>query len=154
MELETAYLAGLMHDVGILVFCFLIPAEYCEFIKTIPKNSGSLDEMETTRFGIAHPELGAMFIEKWWHLDSVIVQAVKNSHFSTSMVNKPIPCAQVVSFANEMLNGIGYFNGINTSVNPKVREVLQSLGVPSEDLKKMLEEVKKSLDVMESVLNA
>lgn len=152
-EQETAYLAGLMHDVGILAFCFLIPDEYGEFLKTVPTLEGSLMEMEQARFGIAHPELGALFIEKWWHLDPVIVQAVKESHLSASTQKTPIPCSQVVFFANEILNGIGIFNGIKVLAQPQAKEAAQQIGVPSEDLKKMLADVKKSLEAMEAVLN-
>ena len=61
-EIEFAYLCGLMHDVGILVFDHLISEEYTEFLKKIKSSDLTLAENETQTFGITHAELGARFI--------------------------------------------------------------------------------------------
>jgi HD-like signal output (HDOD) protein len=64
-EMEFAYLCGLMHDTGILVFDHLIPDEYSEFLGTIKSSDITLAENEAETFGITHAELGARLIEKW-----------------------------------------------------------------------------------------
>lgn len=151
---ETAYLAGLMHDIGILVFCFLIPEEYAEFLKTVPTLRGYLDQMEMEKFGISHPELGALFIQKWWNLDATIIQAVKESHTLMTATKAPMSCSQVVFFANEIVNGIDIFNGLKTPARLEKKEILSRLGVSSNELNGIVESVKNSLEVMETILNS
>lgn len=73
---EQAYLAGLMHDIGILVFYFLIPKEYRNFLRGIEDKESPLETLEREQFGICHAELGAGFIKKWWPLDAEVVEAV------------------------------------------------------------------------------
>ncbi|MEE3347910.1 MAG: HDOD domain-containing protein [Nitrospinota bacterium] len=45
-EIEFAYLCGLMHDIGIVVFDHLIPDEYMEFLGTIKSSDLTLAENE------------------------------------------------------------------------------------------------------------
>ena len=77
-DIEFAYLCGLMHDTGILVFDHLIPDEYSEFLGTIKSSDITLAENEAETFGITHAELGALFIEKWWPVSPGLVEAIRS----------------------------------------------------------------------------
>lgn len=148
---ENAYLAGLMHDMGILVFCFLIPEEYGEFLKTVPALEGTLPQMELAKFGIDHHELGGLFISKHWHLDPAIVQAVKDCN-SDSL--KTASCSLAVTFADSMVNDAGIIVGVKTKTLVPVRkDALKSMGISSEDMSAMVKEMKNGLESMEMVLN-
>jgi HD-like signal output (HDOD) protein len=81
-DIEFAYLCGLMHDTGILVFDHLIPDEYSEFLGTIKSSDITLAENEAETFGITHAELGARFIEKWWPVSPGLVEAIRIHHDS------------------------------------------------------------------------
>ena len=50
-EIEFAYLCGLMHDTGILVFDHLIPDKYSEFLETIKSSDLTLARSEERRVG-------------------------------------------------------------------------------------------------------
>ncbi len=76
---EACYLCGLMHDIGVLVFEYLIPGDYTKFVQEA-NNSKPLIELEIEAFGIGHPELGASFIRKWWSVPDVVAEAVENHH--------------------------------------------------------------------------
>ena len=76
-DIEFAYLCGLMHDTGILVFDHLIPDGYSEFLGTIKSSDITLAENEAETFGITHAELGARFIEKWWPVSPGLVEAIR-----------------------------------------------------------------------------
>ncbi|MCP4724546.1 MAG: HDOD domain-containing protein, partial [bacterium] len=80
--LDIAYLTGLLHDVGIMVFAYLVPDEYKNFLSaTQGDDEESFERQEINTFGIDHSELGGMFISKWWDLDDRISQAIKYHHF-------------------------------------------------------------------------
>jgi len=76
-DLESSFLAGLMHDVGILVFDNIIPKEYFNFLtlKDLSSSDKPLELLEEEEFKIAHPEVGAEFMKRWWSLPSKVVSA-------------------------------------------------------------------------------
>lgn len=151
---ENVYIAGLMHDIGMLVFCFLIPEEYAEFLKTVPSLEGILSQMEQSKFGLSHHELGAVFVEKWWHLEPSIVQSIRGCNSSDPSKPLPTPCALMVSFADEIVNDAGILNGVKIKTPLPVRKnLLRNMGISSDDLVSMLKEMKNGLESMETVLN-
>ena len=150
---ENAYLAGLMHDMGMLVFCFLVPEEYAEFLKTVPALDGTLPQMELAKFGIDHHELGGLFISKYWHLDPAIVQAVKECN-SDSLNTATPTCSLAVTFADSLVNDAGIIVGVKTkTLVPVKKDALKNMGISSEDLSAMVKEMKNGLESMEMALN-
>ncbi|MBF0102016.1 MAG: HDOD domain-containing protein, partial [Desulfobacterales bacterium] len=47
---DKAYMAGLMHDVGIMVFAYLIPKQYSEFLKHVEDTEETLEKQELAYF--------------------------------------------------------------------------------------------------------
>ena len=76
-DLEFSFLAGLMHDVGILVLDNIIPQEYFNFLtlKDLSSSDKPLELIEEEEFKIAHPEVGAAFMKKWWSLPPKVASA-------------------------------------------------------------------------------
>lgn len=74
-SIEASFLSGLMHDVGILVFDYLIPENYYDFLHTkdIDNSDQSLESLELAIYGIDHQELGAMFLKKWWVMPPLVI---------------------------------------------------------------------------------
>jgi len=60
-ERDEAYYAGLFHDIGRLALFVQEPALYDRALR----ENRDVDEMEFTVFGVQHPEVGALVIEKW-----------------------------------------------------------------------------------------
>ncbi len=116
---EIAYMAGLLHDVGILVFGYVIPTDYALFLKEAVseenrKNQLSLHAQEWDRFGVDHPELGAAFIETWWELNEEIVEAVKQHHVPLNGGFEVPPVSRVINVVNSYCGVLDFTNGINT----------------------------------------
>ena len=62
----TAYLVGLLHDVGLLVLGHLFTDEYVELNDYLDKNKGvNLFKAEEHVFGINHIEVGKMVMRMW-----------------------------------------------------------------------------------------
>jgi HD-like signal output (HDOD) protein len=105
-SLEASFLSGLMHDVGILVFDYLIPENYYDFLHTKNFNNSdqSLESLELATFGIDHQELGAMFLKKWWEMPPIVIEAVINHHKDYVDEGKNITLAEILSTANKLAN--------------------------------------------------
>jgi putative nucleotidyltransferase with HDIG domain len=62
---EKVYLAGLLHDLGILVNATIFPEEYAQVLKTATLESLPLDEVEREVLGFTHADSGKALAEVW-----------------------------------------------------------------------------------------
>ncbi len=111
-EKEIAFLCGLMHDIGMIVFSYLIPEEYMDFLRLKFDESKTIETRELENFGIDHAELGAFFIKKCWDIDKGIVLAVRQHHFHFKGSLRESHYSQIVNIANRICNSEGINNGI------------------------------------------
>lgn len=74
--------AGLLHDIGLLVLLENEPALYQPLWLRCNGDEFALADLERDTFGITHGELGAMIL-KLWSLPEPIVNAVADSHTLT-----------------------------------------------------------------------
>lgn len=146
-DIEFAYLCGLMHDTGILVFDHLIPDEYSEFLGTIKSSDITLAENEAETFGITHAELGARFIKKWWPVSPGLVEAITIHHDSPGKSGNVKHIAHLLANQNEFGNGI-----VPEAAAPLEYGVLDKLDIDSEELKILIENTKEGLDAAQSIL--
>ncbi len=152
-EQEKCYLSGLMHDIGILVFYYLIPKEYAEFLSEITDVEKTLEVLEEKAFGISHPDLGAAFVQKWWPIEPDVVQAINHHHrLGQDIIKEPL-FSRVVMVANQIMNNIGITNGTLAYFKPIHKQSLKDWGLTTEDMTIMLQETRKNLDATESILN-
>jgi HD-like signal output (HDOD) protein len=151
-DLEASYLAGLMHDVGILVFDYLIPDEYGAFIGNIGDSEKSLEELENSAFGINHPELGARFIEKWWPVSKQVVASVRKHHGPLSDASKSPGISRFVNCANQIANNHEMSNGISSYVRPMNTKILKILNLSSAELEDFVENTAEGVAAAEAIL--
>ncbi len=103
-QVETSGIAGLLHDLGCLVFLANQPAEYQAMLKRANGDEQLLIDFEQEYFGVDHAELGGVVLTLWGLPDSV-VHAVKFHHHSnlqSSLANTSPTWAVVM--AEWMLN--------------------------------------------------
>jgi HD-like signal output (HDOD) protein len=142
---DVAYLSGLMHDVGVMVFCHVLPDYYPFFLETVHKEEVPLEKQEKETFEIDHQELGALFIKKWWNMDEQIVQSVMYHHLPFDGTQKEKQYQQLVHIANGLCTTFGQPNGINC-YNPVFNQgAWEGLGLSLENIEKMMTEVEKSV---------
>ena len=143
---ETAYLAGLMHDIGIMVFSYLVPDAYVEFLVNAQKEEKPLHVLENEAFGIDHQELGALFVKKWWHLKEDIINSIEYHHFPFKGTSDEIQCQQLVNVANGMCNIHGITNGIDIYQELFREGAWEGLGLSLADAESMIKDVNLSID--------
>jgi HD-like signal output (HDOD) protein len=152
IEQDMCYLSGLMHDIGIMVFNYLIPEEYSEFLKHIRGEEKPLHELEIEKFGISHPELGSLFIQKWWPVPEEVVTSVGKHFLTMSNQGKKYPILLVVIIANAIANTYDMGNGISGLEEPFNYAFLAQEGLSREDLEEIVEETRESLYLAKEVL--
>ncbi|MCA9216902.1 MAG: HDOD domain-containing protein [Planctomycetales bacterium] len=96
VPVNEAFLAGMLHDVGKLIFYDVVPSEYTQ-IETVA-NADSIIAMESDRFGITHQEIGERCIEEWG-LPDVLCDAVSFHHAPDDALCAP-KLVEIVARAN------------------------------------------------------
>jgi len=76
---ERCYIAGLLHDVGKLVFCKALPDRFKEVLKKSKSERVPCFEAEKNQFGFDHAQLGEAVLQKW-NLPDVYRVPVANHH--------------------------------------------------------------------------
>ena len=78
-DLDAAFTAGVLHDLGRLIFLSRQSSQFREAIETAEMEGSTLESMERIVLGATHAEVGAYLLSLWGLPDS-IVQAVKFHH--------------------------------------------------------------------------
>jgi HD-like signal output (HDOD) protein len=78
-DTEKFYLAGLLHDLGILVNSILFPQEFLQVLQVAEKSERPLHEVELEMLGFSHSESGRILGDRW-HLHESICGAIEFHH--------------------------------------------------------------------------
>ncbi len=151
---EMAFLAGLMHDVGILVLDNVIPEEYYKFLtlKDLSSTDQSLEELEKEHFKIDHSEVGAIFMKKWWAISDKVNSAALSHHDPAPPSDKNIDLDQLVGTANRIANQHGITHPVTTAFeDPPEEGYLDSLKITQEDMDIVIDTTKMGLLAAETV---
>jgi putative nucleotidyltransferase with HDIG domain len=128
---EDAFLAGLLHDIGIVLLDQHAHERFCEVIAAIEPNT-PLTDTERGIYGFDHAEAGARIASSWKFPESAR-DAIRYHHRAADYRGEHGVIVRCV----ELANGICTLKGI-TSVGMKQARVspstLTALGVSREDL--------------------
>jgi HD-like signal output (HDOD) protein len=78
-DLDKAYLAGLLHDLGIVVNSLAYTEEYRTVLAAALQSGRPLDEQEKETLGFTHSESGAI-LAKTWQLPTAIAEVIEWHH--------------------------------------------------------------------------
>jgi HD-like signal output (HDOD) protein len=100
LTVNTAGVAGLLHDIGELILLTNVPEIYYPMIRRFAGDEDALLAMELERFGVTHAQLGS-FVLSLWTLPDAVVEAVALHHDSSrhagdtaSLTNKAVFAAE------------------------------------------------------------
>ncbi len=99
LVIDQAYTAGLLHDVGMLVFAANALKRYDATLKTAHDQGIQVWEMERQEFGATHADVGA-YLLGLWGLGDPIVEAVAFHHRPAECVGATFSPLTAVHVAN------------------------------------------------------
>jgi putative nucleotidyltransferase with HDIG domain len=95
---EEAFTAGLLHDIGKVVFLKNHESRYLEILNLVHRGEQTFRQAESERFGFSHAEVGALVAARWKfpnHLAEAILY-----HHNHAAAGKYCKLAAVVELAN------------------------------------------------------
>ena len=118
---QDAYLAGLLHDIGQIVFDAKYHDQYIKIINL--ETEAQTVEKEIAKFGVSHTELGAGIIDHWPSLHPSIADAVRFHHEEEALLEGSDVLCQIVAEASI----IARHWSENGAADPKWRSSLVSV---------------------------
>ena len=105
---EKAYLAGLLHDLGIIVNSIAYTKEYRAVVEAAAKSGTPLDQQERLDLGFTHSESGGI-LGRSWKLPPAIVDVIE-WHHNLQATTKGIALIALVHLADLLcrMRGLGY----------------------------------------------
>lgn len=91
-EQANYFVAGLLHDIGKVLFAHFIPAEYQQVLQKSEVENIPLHQAEKELLGFDHSEIGAMVAEKW-QLPSDLINSIRDHHGSAEQDQNPLSLA-------------------------------------------------------------
>jgi putative nucleotidyltransferase with HDIG domain len=139
---EEAFVAGILHDVGIVVMILYYGERYFDLIGDLTRHHRGLLEIEKQRFGFTHCDVGAELIESW-KLPPKLAFSVRNHHDSDEMriIVEDSSLNDIVALADRIT--MGPFEETYTSIEENIRfieRVSNKLGLKRDSLNRIRRE--------------
>jgi len=152
-EYFSYFIAGLLHDIGILVYDQFFHEEFKHIMKTAAEQQQSFLQVEE-RFGQgqSHASVGGALLEIW-KLSSDIVSAVRYHHHPDKASEKSRHIVNVTHAAETILcnSNLGSFEG---HTNGTIGDVCTKTGVNPELVRDLITQAQEEVSKYDSVLNA
>lgn len=114
-ELETYFLAGLLHDLGKVLFIKGEPEAYQKVLEDSKTRNIPLHMAEQERFGFTHNQIGGILARKW-KLDSRMLEVIENHHQQQGAVAPENEFLMRVILANNLCKQAGLGQSGNSIV--------------------------------------
>ena len=149
--MDTAFTAGILHDIGKLILGNYLKGAYQEVLLTAQTSNISLAMAEEKLLGYNHAAVGGMVLDHW-NFPEIIVNAVSNHHQIMNQENYE-PMDAILHLADNWVleEGIGIApcEGI---IEPDL-EIQHTMGLSIEMKDEILNRLKTELTAMEEIFN-
>ncbi len=143
-EVEEAYIAGLLHDIGKLLLDQHVQDDYRRVVEMVSERGLYLWQVEEDLFGIDHAGAGGLMAEKW-HFPVPLVDAIRYHH-APSLARTQQALAAIVNVANAWTPSDSFasapFGG--RAVHPEVFQILGLAEADLDDMRRSMMEAMRS----------
>lgn len=127
---EELYCAGMMHDVGMLVFDRFMPEEFQNALVICKESGRQLNEVERELHGYDHAEVGGLLADNWG-LTKIIRHGIK-FHHNPALDGDYYETTSIVSAADVIAHRCGFTNNVDNVKMEFDEEVAEAIGLPTE----------------------
>jgi HD-like signal output (HDOD) protein len=126
-DAEWAFLAGLLHDIGLLVIAAGLPEEFAVLMRD-SAGDATLIEQEQALLGFTHFELGAELISRW-NCPFAVQEAARFCQFASADLEQPLALGAVVKSATVIADSQRISN-FSSAPHPDITgELLEALEI-------------------------
>ncbi|MBD3346541.1 MAG: HDOD domain-containing protein [Chitinivibrionales bacterium] len=135
---SDGYIAGLFHDIGILVLDRHFYEGYAEARNVAKKENIPVYEAERRSLGIDHGEIGGLLC-RLWRLPEDVATAVSFHHFPEKAPEPFVDLTQVVHLSDFACSALGVFEPGDLQLQECSFSAWDNLGIGMEEMRKIIE---------------
>lgn len=102
-QANEAYVAGLLHDIGMLALVSYFPDRFTELEDACRRSSLSICDLEADIVGATHPDIGAYLLQQWG-LPFTVVEAVARHHDAPRLPQRRMDPTHAVCIAEAIVS--------------------------------------------------
>ncbi len=141
---EDVFLAGLMHDVGIILEDQHLHEPFCEVVGSLSQGT-TLSETERRHLGFDHTALAERVTGNWGFPDGVIV-AAGHHHGSATCRGEHADVVQCVEVAN-LICSLKGMSSVGVNLVPFPKAAIAGLSLTKEDVMVLIEDLDRELSL-------
>ncbi len=149
-NVEELYMAGMLHDVGMLVMVRFLPAKFDLILAQAISENRPIHEVEQEILGWDHTQVGDLLAQKWG-LSPVIRAAIRFHHQPLFDEDQPTTTA-MIAVANDLSHTVGFLNNAPTCAYEVCGSALEEIGIPAAQLPTVGEVMVNEVTKAETVL--
>lgn len=127
-DVESFFVAGLLHDIGKIILDEYLQPEYEEVVKKISESLEPFNVIEKELLGFDHQEVGGLLAKKW-NLPDFLISAISHHH---DIENITTISSKVVHVGDGITLMMGYGLGIDGLMYQLSQDILEEFGLGDE----------------------
>ena len=152
VEVESAFLAGILHDIGKIVLDRYFPDYYSGVIKDVEESGSTIAESEYKKLGLTHAEIGGQLATEWHFAENY--QNVILYHHDPVRAPRFQRLVCLVHVADAIVRRIGYGNAGDPRQPAIEDSAMDRFGLKENGLQPLIDAAQKDLDEAESIISA
>ncbi|UCB44422.1 MAG: HDOD domain-containing protein, partial [Spirochaetota bacterium] len=153
MDIEELYAAGILHDIGKVVFLQSTGAQYGKIFELITNARLSFRESEKEVFGFDHTDVSKFLLRYWDIPEELILPACEYHRDDLNPKERDFSKIAIVRIANEAAHITGYVTHSEEPPYTNSEEIIKRLGILIEDFDPILDTLKERISIVSEALS-
>jgi len=149
-EPEDYFLAGLLHDIGILILDQFFHDEFLSILKYVNNSNSDYYTAEQNVLGLTHCEVGAIVAEKW-KIPDFLIHTIRYHHASVNQ-DPEINCdvINIVHIAEVAATNVGFHMGYHPGKMKYFEQALAATGIKQSVIDDVFGVVEKEIKILKA----